>query len=199
MCCFSINAQLFWGDILADNNKKKIVCLGDSITYGFPFGPAFSWVQMLSEATDAEIINKGINGNTTTDMLERFDRAVLKYNPTHVLIMGGINDVLCRESFDRIVWNLRLMAEKAEANNIQVIFGLPTAVDEPEFERLLVRIRKWIIDYSTEHNIPIIDFARAFYDEKNNVNTELLLADGGHPTAEGYQAMFRMIDLDMFR
>lgn len=184
---------------MADKEKKKIVCLGDSITYGFPFGPAFSWVQMLSEVIEAGIINKGINGNTTTDMLERFDRAVLKNDPTHVLIMGGINDVLCRESFDRITWNLRLMAEKAEANDIKVILGLPTAVDEPEFERLLVRIRQWIIQYAAQQNIPIIDFARPFYDENNNVLTELLLADGGHPTIEGYQAMFRMIDLNVFQ
>ena len=46
--------------------KMKIVCLGDSITYGFPFGPRVSWVAMLDQVLDAEIINQGINGNTTT-------------------------------------------------------------------------------------------------------------------------------------
>lgn len=184
---------------MTGEDKKRIVCLGDSITYGFPFGPPYSWVQMLAEVINAEIINKGINGNTTTAMLERFDRAVLQYEPTHVLIMGGINDVLCRESFDRITWNLRLMAEKASDNNIQVIFGLPTAIDEPEFERLLVRIRQWIIQYAADHNLSVINFTSAFYDENNNVKTELLLADGGHPTLEGYRAMFRVIDLDIFQ
>ncbi|MEN6460799.1 MAG: SGNH/GDSL hydrolase family protein [Syntrophomonas sp.] len=193
------HTQINGVNTLADRDRKKIVCLGDSITYGFPFGPTFSWVQMLSEVIDAEVINKGINGNTTTDMMERFDRAVLRNEPTHVLIMGGINDVLCRESFDRITWNLRLMAEKATGNDIQVIFGLPTAVDEPEFERLLVRIRQWIIRYAAEHNLPVIDFSSAFHDDNNNVRTELLLADGGHPTIEGYQAMFQVIDLDLFQ
>jgi lysophospholipase L1-like esterase len=153
---------------------------------------------MLSEVIDAEIINKGINGNTTTDMLERFERSVLRFEPTHVIIMGGINDIICRDSFDRITWNLRVMAEQARENNIKVIFGLPTAVDEPEFERLLVRIRLWIINYAAEHNLPIIDFASAFFDENNMVLTELLLVDGGHPTIEGYQAMFKVIDLNIF-
>ena len=67
----------------------KIVCLGDSITWGFPFGPGYSWVRMLDDALEGEFINQGINGNTTSDMLRRFDQSVLKYNPSHVIIMGG--------------------------------------------------------------------------------------------------------------
>jgi len=78
-------------------------------------------VTMLAQVLDAEVINQGINGNTTTGMLRRFERSVLRYNPTHVIIMGGINDVICGESFDRISWNLREMIEKAEEAGIEVI------------------------------------------------------------------------------
>ncbi len=184
---------------MTDKTNVKIVCLGDSITYGFPFGPAYSWVQMLSGNIEGEIINRGINGNTTTEMLERFDRHVLKNHPTHVIIMGGINDVLLRESFDRIIWNLRAMIEKARENDIQVILGIPTVVDEPEFERLIERIRVWMKDYARQNNIEIIDFAQAFYDSNGHMRTELLLADGGHPTEKGYQAMFEVIDPSIFK
>jgi lysophospholipase L1-like esterase len=82
-----------------------IVCLGDSITYGFPYGPATSWAARLSENIEARVINKGINGNTTSDMLARFERDVLKYKPTHLILMGGINDVVCAESLDRVKYN----------------------------------------------------------------------------------------------
>lgn len=183
---------------MGDSKKLKIVCLGDSITYGFPFGPAYSWVDMLSRNIEGEVINRGINGNTTTEMLERFDRHVLKNNPTHVIIMGGINDVLLRESYDRIVWNLRAMIEKARENHIQVILGIPTVVDYPEFERMIERIRVWMKDYARQNNIEIIDFAQAFYESNGCISTELLLADGGHPTEKGYQAMFGVIDLNIF-
>jgi acyl-CoA thioesterase-1 len=183
---------------MGDSQKLKIVCLGDSITYGFPFGPAYSWTEMLSRVIDGEIINRGINGNTTTEMLQRFDRHVLKSNPTHVIIMGGINDVLLRESYDRIIWNFEAMIAKARENDIQVILGTPTAVDEPEFERLVERIRVWIKNYARENSIKIIDFARAFYDSNGRMRTELLLADGGHPTENGYRAMFEVIDLGIF-
>ncbi|HEX3011946.1 MAG TPA: SGNH/GDSL hydrolase family protein [Syntrophomonadaceae bacterium] len=184
---------------MAKNNKLRIVCLGDSITYGFPFGPQYSWVNMLSHSIDAEVINRGINGNTTTEMLERFERHVLQSNPTHVIIMGGINDVLCRESYDRITWNLRVMAEKVRENKIQVVLGIPTPVDEPEFERLINRIRLWIKDYAFKNGINIIDFASAFYDENDSMRTEMLMPDGGHPTEEGYRAMYNTIDLGIFQ
>ncbi len=176
----------------------KIVCLGDSITYGFPFGPQASWVSMLQEALEAEVINQGINGNTTSDMVRRFDRSVLKYNPTHLIIMGGINDVICAESFDRICWNLREMIEKAREAGIKVILGIPTAVDDPGWEKLIARIRRWMKDYAREHHLEVIDFAAAFYDENGQLKSELLLADGGHPDISGYQAMFGQIDLSMF-
>jgi len=178
--------------------KKKIVCLGDSITYGFPWGPAVSWVAMLEKALDAEVINKGINGNTTGDMLHRFDRAVSSQNPTHVVIMGGINDVISGESFDRITWNIRSMVERALDSGIKVILGLPTAVDEPSWEKLLERLRTWMKNYAWEKNLAVIEFDKAFYDEKGNVRTDLLLADGGHPDIEGYKAMFAQIDLSIF-
>ncbi len=181
------------------SESMKIVCLGDSITWGFPFGPSVSWVSRLQESLGVEVINKGINGNTTSDMLRRFDRAVLSYKPSHVIIMGGANDILMAESFDRIVNNIRLMAEKAEASGIKPVFGLPTAIDDRYLEDLLARIRDWMKKYAELHNIPIIPFNRGFYDDKGRLRTELLLLDGAHPAVEGYQEMFKQIDLNIFK
>lgn len=178
--------------------ELKIVCLGDSITYGWPWGYEASWTAMLEKAVDGQVINQGIPGNTTSQMLDRFDKAVLKVDPTHLIIMGGINDIVWQESFDRIVWNLRTMAEKAAQHNIKVIFGMPTVVDDGYLERLIQRIRDWINEYSMQQGIPIIDFSQAFYDQDNNIKIELLSADGAHPSREGYQAMFACIDTGVF-
>ena len=52
--------------------ELKVVCLGDSITYGFPYGPEISWVTMLQENLVGQFINRGISGNTTSDMLATF-------------------------------------------------------------------------------------------------------------------------------
>jgi lysophospholipase L1-like esterase len=175
------------------------MCLGDSITYGWPWGPEVSWTSMLEKVIDAEVFNRGIPGNTTSQMLDRFDKAVLKTNPTHLIIMGGINDIVWQESFDRIVWNLRTMAEKAVQQNIKVIFGIPTAIDDEYIEKLTQRIRNWIKEYSIQQGIPVIDFDQAFYDQNGNLITDYLSADGAHPTKEGYKAMFARIDRAIFK
>jgi len=112
--------------------------------------------------------------------------------------MGGINDVVCGESLDSITWNIRSMAEKARQAGIKVILGLPTAVDYPPWEQLLIRLRDWMRTYAAELELPLIDFAAAFYDEEGNIKSELLLADGGHPDTTGYQAMFAQIDPTIF-
>ncbi|MBP1761030.1 MAG: lipolytic enzyme [Firmicutes bacterium] len=178
--------------------ELRIVCLGDSITYGWPWGPEVSWTTMLENVIDAEVINRGIPGNTTSQMMERFDKAVLKANPTHLIIMGGINDIVWQESFDRIVWNLRAMAEKAAEHDIKVIFGMPTAVDDEYIEKLTQRIRNWIKEYADQQGMPIIDFHMAFFSQNGQILTELLNADGAHPTKEGYKAMFARIDTSIF-
>lgn len=177
----------------------KIVCLGDSITWGFPFGPSSSWVAMLQEALGVEVINRGINGNTTGDMLNRFDRIVLKHKPTNMIIMGGANDVIWAESFDRIVYNLRLMAEKAEEQKINVVLGLPTPTAYKQYNELLAPIRDWIRNFAADRDIFVIPFDQAFYDQEGKLKRELLLADGAHPAIAGYEEMFKQIDLSIFR
>ncbi len=179
--------------------KIKIVCLGDSTTFGFPFGPPDSWVQMLDEEIFGEVINKGINGNTTTDMLERFERAVIVNKPDFVIITGGINDVVSGESLDRIKWNISQMVETSLAHNIRPVVGLPSAVDYAAWEKSLQKLRNWLREYAHQLNLQVIDFASAFYDNDGHLKTNLLLADGGHPSQEGYKQMFKQINLDIFK
>ncbi len=179
--------------------ELKVVCLGDSITYGFPYGPEISWVTMLQENLVGQFINRGISGNTTSDMLARFERSVLKHEPTHLIIMGGINDVVWGESLARIRHNIKTMVELALSNNIKVILGMPTAVDDVGWESTLEKLRGWMDEYAQENNLGVIHFERAFYDAKGGLRTDLLMADGGHPTARGYEEMYKQIDLNIFK
>lgn len=178
--------------------KVKIICLGDSTTFGFPYGHQDSWVTMLSKEIFGEVINKGINGNTTSDMLERFEKAVLVNKPDFVIITGGINDVVGSESLDRIKYNFTEMIEKSLAHGIRPVIGLPTPVDYIPWEKSLQKLRIWLREYAENLNLDVIDFSKAFYDSDGNIKTDLLLADGGHPSREGYKQMFKQIDLNIF-
>lgn len=177
---------------------KKIVCLGDSTTYGFPYGPEYSWTSMLAEQINCQVVNKGINGNTTEDMLMRFKRDVVDLKPDCVIITGGINDVVQGESLAAITFNIEKMVNIALEHGIKVVLGLPTPVDYPAWENVLKNLRNWIKQFATMNNLPVIDFCKAFYDEADGLKKHLLLPDGGHPTREGYKEMFKQIDLKLF-
>ncbi|MGE5544055.1 MAG: GDSL-type esterase/lipase family protein, partial [Bacillota bacterium] len=131
------------------------------------------------------------------DMLDRFSRDVLAYDPDYVIIMGGANDIVWRESIDRITWNLKKMVELAIERGIKVIFGLPTPISYEEFEARLTRVRNWMKKYAVENNLQTIDFYGAFFDDQGILREELLL-DEAHPTREGYRRMFEAIPLSIF-
>ncbi|PKL13952.1 MAG: hypothetical protein CVV50_02945, partial [Spirochaetae bacterium HGW-Spirochaetae-6] len=82
---------------------RKIVALGDSLTWGFPYGPDASWVHLLSRAyPDITWINQGINGDTFAGLLWRIQRDVLLEKPDICLVEAGVNDAFTLFSMDEI-------------------------------------------------------------------------------------------------
>lgn len=71
---------------------KTLICFGDSLTEG-AIGAAY--VDILRECLPAAIrvINAGINGDTTINLLRRFKRDVVPYRPDLVVLLVGLNDL----------------------------------------------------------------------------------------------------------
>ncbi len=59
----------------------KIVAIGDYITEGFPYSPSDSWVELASRELGINIINRGVCGDLTGDILTRFPQDVIASNP----------------------------------------------------------------------------------------------------------------------
>jgi lysophospholipase L1-like esterase len=72
--------------------QKTLICFGDSLTEG---AIGASYVDILREHLPAAIrvINAGINGDTTINLLRRFKRDVVPYRPDVVVILVGLNDL----------------------------------------------------------------------------------------------------------
>src|SRR4051794_31980867 len=72
----------------------RIVCLGDSITQGGEAPGGYVWLlrrYLTALYPNIEVINAGISGHKSTDMLERFQRDVLDKKPNLVTISVGVN------------------------------------------------------------------------------------------------------------
>lgn len=165
----------------------KIVAIGDSITYGFPYMPTSSWVRLAAEELGITIINKGVNGDTTAGMMKRFSSDVLSQKPSHVVIMGGTNDAFDGREIEEVRTNIRLMIEMACNASVIPILGLPILCNFTAEEMLLVQYRMAMGKYAVSDGIEMIDFYQAMTD-KTGLKVGLYV-DGIHPNEAGYEVM----------
>nr|UWI51608.1 SGNH/GDSL hydrolase family protein [Clostridioides difficile] len=178
----------------------KIVCLGDSLTYGFGVSRSNSWTNIVSQETRLEIINKGINGDTTSGMLVRFNEDVLQNSPDIVFIMGGTNDFIAGAGNEVINSNIMAMVHQAYAKNIIPIIGIPLKPDTQNVRedwssftdfnivsKKLELYNYWIRKFSMTFNTDFVDFYSEYNKSMEKEGYKNLYFDGVHPTKEGHR------------
>ena len=97
-----------------------VVALGDSLTYGYGATPQTSYPAILGELTGWQVINAGVNGNISADVLAR-SAAVIAQNPDLVLLGVGGNDVLRRTESMTTKANISATIKTIKAANIPVV------------------------------------------------------------------------------
>lgn len=124
--CFKTNQKLL------DLQPVKIVCLGDSNTYGRkttdgtqtenPYPKVLeNRLKEISDYLDITVLNKGINGNTTFNMYSRFNSDVVANNPDMVIIMTGTNDCIQGIPESETRWYLYEMVRMSKEKGYDVI------------------------------------------------------------------------------
>jgi len=172
--------------------KPKFILLGDSLTFGYGVPSKNSWANIISQKVNIQIINKGINGDTTPSMLSRFYTDVSSLNPDYVFIMGGTNDLLCGRSVSSIIDNIELMIK--DSKNSTVFIGIPPCIIEEMAQKLfmpstlykycssnLPNLREELIKLCKKYSINYIDF---YSLTKNNLDKSIFL-DGIHLNSLG--------------
>jgi len=93
-----INKHGFRGPELVRGEKIRIMCVGDSTTFGPPVEkntyPHIVQAKLVKRrlSRSAEVINAGVSGHSTYNMLFRINR-LLRYKPHVVILYVGFNDM----------------------------------------------------------------------------------------------------------
>jgi acyl-CoA thioesterase I len=175
-------------------NKDYFVFIGDSLTYGYGVNKTDNWVENLKSLQSLNIINKGINGDTTTNMLNRFTEDVISYYPKKIFIMGGTNDFLSNRPLNSVLENIELMLKEALTITRDVFIGIPPIILKEDAKRLfmpsptydycenqLPLLRKSLINLCTRYNVNFIDFYKITLENyKSNI-----FIDGIHLNLKG--------------
>jgi len=172
--------------------KGKVVAIGDSYTYGYPYGMEASWVKAAGDNLGQEFINKGKQSQTSADLLARFKADVLSTSPQTVIILAGAGDALRGVSLPSYQRNIQEMVGLARTQNITIILGLPVSSADPNVRKLGGSYRDWLSGYAQAEKLTLIDFDAVLFDEKGNYkagNSD----DGKYPSRQGYQSMAQAV------
>lgn len=171
---------------------KTVVAIGDSLTYGYPFSPRYSWVSLAADQTGCAIVNKGICGETTGEMLLRFEQDVAALRPACVIILGGTNDAFVGIVSEEVRENVAAMIKLARLIGSKPVVGLPPPVNDREEEFLLQDYRKEIRALALAEDVALLDFYQAMVDLFTGGLRRGLHNDGVHPNEAGYEIMARV-------
>jgi acyl-CoA thioesterase-1 len=108
-----------------DDERPKIVVLGDSLTAGLGLLETQSYPHLLQEKIDQdgfhyEVVNAGVSGDTSAGGLRRLDWA-LQEDVRILIVELGANDGLRGLSVSEMKENLGKIIETARAKNIVVV------------------------------------------------------------------------------
>lgn len=175
---------------LAPASATRVVFIGDSITD--------NWAQKPEQFFPGkDYIGRGIGGQTTPQMLLRFQQDVINLKPSVVVINGGTNDIAGNTGPSSLVMienNLTAMAELAEANKIKVVLASVTPAAaypwRPEVDPVdsILRLNQWMKEFCSRNGCIYADYYSAMSDAKHGMKDGLSV-DGVHPTGEGYAIM----------
>ena len=102
-----------------------VVALGDSLTEGFGANTAYPTV--LQEITGWNVVNHGVSGNTSADILNRLPET-LSLNPKLVLFGIGGNDFLRKVDENETKNNIIKAVQQMKKNHIPIVL-----IAEPHF------------------------------------------------------------------
>jgi lysophospholipase L1-like esterase len=174
----------------ASPSESRVVFMGDSITelWDRDSGKFFA---------SKGYLGRGIGGQTTPQMLIRFQQDVVALKPKVVVINAGTNDIAGNtgpSSLEMIEDNLRSMTQIAAANGIHVVLASVTPAYDYPWKRGLepadkvVSLNSWMKDYCARTGCVYADYFTPMADDKHGMK-EGLSRDGIHPTPAGYAIM----------
>lgn len=185
---------------------KTIVCLGDSITYGYDNSSKMKdykqvktpYPKALSEllGPNFKVINSGNTGWQAKQTAEHLNELVFKYHPDKVILMLGINDARGSRqglpvSKNKYFYYMRKIIEQIQDKDIDVLLLTPTPVFHPRvkgFNQIGVLI-------AHELNIEFIDMHYEITKqlEQDNLKLKDVLADRVHLSQDYYIKLARIV------
>jgi acyl-CoA thioesterase-1 len=189
---FGILARYHAADLqlgAAPAGTNRIVFIGDSITDAWKLDKSFP---------GEPYVNRGIGGQTSSQILLRFRQDAIDLQPRVVVILAGTNDLAENTgpaTLTQIEGNLMSMAQLARANHIGVVlcsvlpsvhYGWHPQLPDPAAR--IAALNRWLGAYAARDHYVYVNYYAAMKNAAGGLRHDLSL-DGVHPSPTGYAVM----------
>lgn len=186
----------------ASRPSGPVVFMGDSITQFWQTGipPAYPAANPTISELVPGAVDAGVAGQTTGQMLARFQADVIARHPSVLVLLGGTNDL--RLDPYATTSNIVSMVGQAQAAGIRVIIGtippsaLWTASTFLAESQTPSAIRAWNASLkmiAADYGCPLVDYYSVMVNPNGTENTALFDPDDIHPNSAGYAAMWAVL------
>lgn len=166
---------------------ENIVFLGDSITDFYDLDKYYP---------DYNVVNSGIGGNKTTDILDDMKGRVYQYNPSKVFLMIGTNDIEMGRDVNVIVTNIKDIIKKIKENRskatiyLESLYPINSEIEDSfagnRDNEKIKKINKQLKKYCEKQKITFIDMFSQLVDEDGNLDVDYT-EEGLHLNDKGYE------------
>ena len=197
---------LFQGDSITDGNRGRNTDPNHIMGHGYAYSIA-SCIGADFCKDNHHFINKGISGNTISDLEKRWQNDALDLNPDVISILIGINDVsseidkkptaLTNAEFENKYRKLILDAMKANSGTVLVLclpFVAPVGKRIADFEHWNQAINEknnLIQKLAKEYNSVLVNFPQVLERAVKKAPADYWVWDGIHPTVPFHTLMAR--------
>ena len=153
---------------------NSIVCFGDSLTQGYGSSEGNTYPYFLQQLTNLPVVNKGINGNTSKDGLNRIDDILTAQNSI-ILVEFGANDFFQQIPISETRKNMEQIIDKLKTTDNVVVL---VSIEDKQLKQLYTMLKS----LAKEKKVLFINgILNEFWDNRN------LFSDEVHPNSNGYK------------
>jgi lysophospholipase L1-like esterase len=178
-------------------------------------GASYAANWKVAELGGVPVVNAGVPGQISSEMLDRFDRDVVAARPRAVVMWGFINDIFRADDMERSRARVREsyleMIKRARAEGIEPILATEVTIRpakafvetvmstigwllgklsyQDQVNRHVMELNQWLREYARNEAILVLDLQGALADADGQRRREYATDDGSHISAEGYDAL----------
>ncbi len=181
-------------------------------------GASFAAGWQLTSIAGHQVINRGIGGQETPQLLARFDHDVIDAKPAAVILWGYVNNIFnapsgqADQAAARARDDFQQMISRARAAGIEAIAATEITIGprrddwgtsirswigwalgregyEDSINTHVLALNAWLADTARREGLLLLDLKPVLSDSRGQRTRESRTADGAHITPAGYAAL----------